>query len=177
MSENQLPESSPIPQSNESSLPVPIPVTGPETTPPPAPPSAPSTSGKRPTGITLLAILAGISGLVGLCCPALLLTGSTVGMFIPTGVTQIAGVFGLLLSCLLGIGPLLQVAFAYGAWNLRSWAWLLGVVAMGYSVITVLLNVIGSGGALVPALLTNGLIPILILIYLLLPDTRKSFKM
>lgn len=176
MSENQLPEASPIPQSNDPALPVPVPYT-PAEPPPAAPPPTASTGGRRPTGITILAILSGISGIVGLCCPGLLLAGSTVTMFIPAGITQVAGIVGLVLSCLLLIGPFLQLAFAYGAWNLRPWAWLLGVIAMGYSVLTALLNVIGSGGALIPALLSNALIPILILVYLLLPGTRKSFEM
>ena len=177
MSENQLPDASPIPQSNDPSLPVPMPSTPAEpVNPPDAPPPAPSMPGRRPTGITVLAILSAISGFVSLCCPGLLLAGSTVGMLIPTGVTQVAGAFGLLLSCFLGIGPLLQLAFAYGAWNLRSWAWMLGIIAMGLSVLGVLANVIGSGGSLIGAVLTNGIIPIIILVYLLLPGVRKSFN-
>jgi hypothetical protein len=178
MSENQLPEASPIPQSNDPSLPVPMAVT-PAELPPSAPPPAappPTMSGRRPTGVTILAILSAVSGVVSLCCPGLLLAGSTVGALIPTGVTQVAGLVGIIFSCLLGIGPLLQLAFAYGAWNLRSWAWMLGVAAMGISVLGVLVNIIGSGGSLAATLFTNGIIPILILIYLLLPNTRKSFN-
>lgn len=176
MSENQLPEDSPIPQSNDPMLPVPMPSTPAETIPPDAPPPAPMTTGRRPTGVTVLAILSAISGFVGLCCPGSLLAISTGAMLIPTGFTQVGGAIGLVLSCLLGIGPLLQLAFAFGAWNLRSWAWMLGIIAMGLSVLGVLANVVVSGGSLIAAVLTNGIIPIIILVYLLLPGVRKSFN-
>lgn len=178
MSENQLPDASPIPQSNDPSLPVPMPSTPAEPfNPPDAPPPAPMTPGRRPTGITVLAILAALSGFVGLCCSSPLLVGlSAVGIVIPTGITQVLGVLGLLLACVLAFGPVLQLAFAFGAWNLRPWAWWLGVVAMGFSVLGVLVNVIGSGGAMAWTAVTNGIIPIIIFVYLLVPGVRKSFN-
>lgn len=173
MSENQLPEENPIPQSNDPMLPVPMPSTPSETIPPPAP----MTTGRRPTGITILAILAAVSGFVGLCCSSPLLVGlSAIGIVIPTGITQVLGIFGLLLACVLAFGPVLQIAFAYGAWNLRSWAWVLGIIAMGLSVLGMLVNVVGSGGAMAWTAVTNGIIPVIILVYLLLPGTRKAFS-
>ncbi len=179
MSENNLPEPELTPASTpvESSLPVPAPYT-PSTPPPAAPPPSGYTSGSRPAGITILAIVSFISGVVGLCCSSpFLLVLSLIGVVIPSGVTQILGLVGIVLACLLAIGPLLQIAFAYGAWNLRPWGWWLGIAAMLISLAGVLVNTLGSGGTMVWTFLTNGLLPLVILIYLLLPNTRKAFNM
>ena len=70
---------------------------------------------------------------------------------------------------------LLQIVFAYGAFNLRSWAWWLGIIATGLSVVGVLIAIIGSGGVAIWTAITNALVPIIIFVYLLLPDTRKAF--
>ena len=130
----------------------------------------------RPTGVTVIAILSLISGLLGLCGVSPLLGISVIGAIIPTGVTQILGAIGIVVSALLVVGPILQIIFAYGAWNLRSWAWWFGIVATGISVLGVIIGIIGSGGAAVPTVVTNALLPIIIFIYLLVPDVRRAFS-
>ncbi len=131
----------------------------------------------RPTGVTVIAILSLISGLLGLCGVSPLLGISVIGAIIPTGVTQILGAIGIVVSALLVVGPILQIIFAYGAWNLRSWAWWFGIVATGISVLGVIIGIIGSGGAAVPTVVTNALLPIIIFIYLLVPDVRRAFSL
>lgn len=131
----------------------------------------------RPTGVTVIAILSLISGLLGLCGVSPLLGISVIGAIIPTGVTQILGAIGIVVSALLVVGPILQIIFAYGAWNLRSWAWWFGIVATGISVLGVIIGIIGSGGAAVPTIVTNALLPIIIFIYLLVPDVRRAFSL
>jgi hypothetical protein len=176
MSENNLPEPTPTPTPtppSEPSLPVSTSYT-PMGTPPPAAPSGYST---RPLGVTILAVVSFIQGFVGICVACAVLGGSGILALVPTGVTQIIGGIGILGGLLLAAGPALYLLFAYGAWNLRPWAWLMGIIASGASVLGVLLGVLASGGAGIGAVLTNALIPIIILIYLLLPDTRKSFNM
>lgn len=158
----------------EPSLPVPVPVT-PASYPPPAAPASYS-AGRRPTGVTVIAVLSLISGFMGLCCGSPLILLGAIGIVVPTGVTQVLGVIGIVLGLLLAIGPLLQIIFAYGAWNLRSWAWVLGIVATGISVLGVIISIIGSGGATIWTAITNALIPIIVFVYLLMPDIRKSFS-
>jgi len=87
------------------------------------------------------------------------------------------GILGFILACVLAFGPVLQIAFAYGAWNLRPWAWWLGIVATGIAVAGVLVNIVGSGGAMAWTIVTNALLPIIIFVYLLIPNTRKAFNM
>lgn len=130
----------------------------------------------RPTGVTIIAILSLLSGVLGLCGVSPLLGVSVLGALIPTGVTQILGAIGIVVSVLLVAGPLLQIVFAYGAWNLRSWAWWLGIVATGISVLGVLIGILGSGGAAIYTAVTNALLPIIIFVYLLTPDVRKAFN-
>lgn len=130
----------------------------------------------RPTGVTIIAILSLLSGVLGLCGVSPLLGVSVLGALIPTGVTQVLGAIGIVVSILLVAGPLLQIVFAYGAWNLRSWAWWLGIVATGISVLGVLIGIIGSGGAAIYTAVTNALLPVIIFVYLLTPDVRKTFN-
>jgi hypothetical protein len=153
--------------------PAPIPPADAPLMPPPPPPGM---TRERPTGVTIIAILAFIQGFIGMCVGCALLAGSGFVTLIPTGVTQIVGILGIIFGLFLAAGPLLQLLFAYGAWNLRSWAWLLGVVATGIAVVAVVLSIIGSGGATIWTAVTNGLLSIIIFVYLLLPDTRKSFN-
>jgi hypothetical protein len=158
----------------EPALPVPAPVT--PTPPIPPAPTASAVPRKRPTGITIIALLALISGFLGLCCGSPLILLGGIGMIIPTGVTQVLGILGILLGVLLAFGPFLQVIFAYGAWNLRSWAWWLGIVATGISVAGVIISILGSDGATLWTAVTNALLPIIIFVYLLFPDVRQAFR-
>ena len=180
MSENQPSNENQVPLENtppavESSMPVPVPVpVAPvETTLPPAP--APKASTGRPIGVTVIAIVAFISGLMGLCAPMAIGGVSTIGLVIPSGFTQVLGGLGLIFTCILGFGPFLQIIFAYGAWNLRSWAWWLGIISLGISVLGVIVGIVSSGGASILTTITNALLPIIIFVYLLMPNTRKAF--
>ena len=121
---------------------------------------------KRPFGITLIAIFALFSGLFGLCWPILVFMGSTL-------LGPIFGTVGMLAGIFLIIGPILQLIFAYGAFKLRSWAWYLGLVATGITVIGVIANIFG-GGSLWSAF-CGSTISIIIFIYLLTPNVRQVF--
>ena len=133
-----------------------------------------SQSALRPTGITLIALLAGVSGFLGLCGALPVFGISALVGLIPTAVTAALGLVGVVISILLIAGPLLQFAFAYGAWNLRPWAWWLGVVGTGVSVLGTLISIL-SGIGIVTAIF-HGLLPIVIFVYLLLPGTRAAFR-
>lgn len=121
---------------------------------------------KRPFGVTLIAILALIGGLFGLCWPTLAFMGSAL-------LPGIFGTIGVLAGIFLIIGPILQLVFAYGAFKLRSWAWYLGLIASGITVIGVIINLI-NGASLLSAL-WGSILSIIIFIYLLTPNVRKAF--
>ncbi len=77
---------------------------------------------QRPTGITVLAVLAAIGGVFGIL-GGLALIG--VGTFVAssTGLGGLAAILGLI-ALAYGV---LSLVLAYGFWTLQPWAWTLGV--------------------------------------------------
>lgn len=118
--------------------PTPPPPPAPAAPPPPAqapatPPSDSSTwtappataAGARPTGITILAVLSAISGVLGLF-----------GGFVVLGLgAAILGGAGALLGLAILALAALSIALAWGFWTLQPWAWPLGVVLEGASIV------------------------------------------
>ena len=121
---------------------------------------------KRPFGITIIAIFALISGLFGLCWPTLVFTGSAF-------LGPIFGTVGVIAGIFLIVGPILQLIFAFGAFNLRSWAWYLGLISTGITVFGVVINLFD--GASFWSAVWGGIIPIIIFFYLLSPKVRQAF--
>jgi hypothetical protein len=121
---------------------------------------------KRPFGVTLIAILALIGGLFGLCWPTLAFMGSAL-------LPGIFGTIGALAGVFLIIGTILQLIFSYGAFKLRSWAWYLGLIASGITVIGVIINLIN--GASIFSAFWGSVLSIIIFIYLLTPNVRNAF--
>jgi hypothetical protein len=153
--------------------PAPPPAAPPAAPPPPpmtaaAPPAAaapasPGAGAARPTGITILAVLAAIGGILGLF-------GGFVILFAGTVVFGGAG-------ALLGIAALayaaLFIAFAYGAWNLLPWAWPLGVAVAIFGIVLSVLYIIGGQSIVsqVISIVVDGVI----LYYLNQPGIRALF--
>lgn len=124
----------------------------------------------RPLGISIIAILAVVNGFLGLCAPLVLVAGGGVATLFtgPVGLVAVCG--GLLLL----VGPLLWFAVGFGAWNLRPWAWWLGLIATGITVLSVIANIL-SGVGIFQAVASAPL-SIIIFFYLLLPNVRQAFR-
>lgn len=125
----------------------------------------------RPLGVTIIAILSFINGLLGLCVPGLVIIGGGIGALFSGGLGLIVVCGGLLLAA----GPLVWLLVSYGAWNLRPWAWWAGMAATGITVIGVVVNIINGVGIL--QAMASAPLSIVIFIYLLLPDIRRAFGM
>ena len=121
---------------------------------------------KRPFGVTLIAILALISGLFGLCWPTLAFTGSAL-------LGGILGTVGALAGIFLIIGPILQVVCSVGAFKLRPWAWYLGLISTGVTVLGVVIHLFQ--GASIWSAIMGSVLSIIIFVYLLTPRVRKAF--
>ena len=152
-------------------------MTEPTITPPPAPPSAPPpapvpTSGAaRPTGITILAVLSAIGGVLAILGGVALIGLGGLG----AAATGQAAMFGLgavfgILALALGIASL---AFAYGAWTLQPWAWTLGVVLQGASIVFAVVAIIG--GSDISSQIIGVAIAGIILYYLMQPSIKAAF--
>jgi hypothetical protein len=132
---------------------------------------------QRPTGITILAILGIIGGVVSLFGGCAALTGGAlVGAFgAQAGAGAVAAGGGLL--SLLGIFTLAMaigwIAFGIGAWTLKPWAWMLGLVLVGVSIVVALVTAVTTrdlGGQII------GLaIDAVIVYYLMTPEVKKAF--
>ncbi|HLB67915.1 MAG TPA: hypothetical protein VJN63_05570 [Thermoplasmata archaeon] len=113
----------------------------------------------RPIGVSILAILVVLGGVL------FLLSGIAILLFSAAFALGGLGIFGLAGSILGGIVlifGIIWIAVGLGLWNLRGWAWWLAVIVM---VLTIL------GGISAPAVIV---IPLLILIYLIL--VRNHFR-
>ena len=121
----------------------------------------------RPTGITILAILAAIGGILGLL-GSLAVIG--VGSVLAT-----AGYGGL--YTLIGFGVLAisvaELVFAFGAWGLRPWAWMLGIALFIANIVLNLLWI--TQGASIGNLVVTVVISLAILYYLDTPAIRTAF--
>jgi hypothetical protein len=129
---------------------------------------------QRPTGITILAVLAAIGGVFGL------LAAITALGFAGVAAGALGGTVGLAAGSLLVIGGIIllvasviNLAFAYGAWNLKPWAWVLGLIGQGLGLLSAVITTLDSGS--VSGQILNIVISALIIYYLLTPDVKRAF--
>ena len=128
------------------------------------PASAGSASAARPTGITILAILAGIGGVFGLLGGFGVLF---VGGAVASGAVMILGLCALAYAALL-------IAFAYGAWTLQPWGWALGVAVAIFGIVVALLQVVLGGSSIFSQIISIA-IDGAILYYLNQPAIKSLF--
>ncbi len=134
----------------------------------------------RPQLITIMAILAGLFGIFGVIASICAISGGIFGGAIlgGLGATGAAVQFGfgvVLLSLLQLVFSVLEVAFAYGAWYLKPWAWTLGVGAEGLAIVHSLFNLLFNGGNFFGFLISVAIAGA-ILYYLFTPTVRQAFS-
>ena len=127
-------------------------------------PPAPTAAGARPTGITILAVLAAIGGVFGLL--------GGFGVLFVGGVVASGAVMVLGLCALAYAGLLL--AFAFGAWTLKPWAWALGVAVAIFGIVVSVLQIV-LGGSSIFSQVISVLIDGAILYYLNQPTIKALF--
>ncbi len=122
--------------SEETPTPTPTPAPTPTAAPTPTPSSAPAgaSTAARPTGITILAILAGVGGV--------LMAIAGIGLFV-LGAVAFGGLGALLGIAFIAVAAL-YIAFCVGALQMKPWAWPLGVVGAVASIILSVLQLLGG---------------------------------
>ncbi|MHA1666679.1 MAG: hypothetical protein ACTSW7_04840 [Candidatus Thorarchaeota archaeon] len=113
--------------------------------------SAPS--GDRPLGVTILAILQLLGGVISI------FGGLAIVMIFPV-------IFTLILGAILLIVGLVGLIVGWGLYTMKSWAWML---AMILNIINIIIAVIGFD-------LISLIIPVIIVIYLNQPDIKNRFR-
>lgn len=123
---------------------------------------------QRPTGVTVLAVLAAIGGIFGIL-GGLALVGLG-GMFAAAGGGGLAAIVGLVVLAL----SVVDLALAYGFWMLKPWAWKWGIVAQAISVIVSIVEV-PAINAQISSLVIPIAVSVIIVYYLGTADVRKAF--
>jgi len=126
---------------------------------------------QRPTGVTILAVLAAIGGVMGLF--------AAIGLF---GLGALAGVaggflaggFAIFWALVTLVQAAISLVFAYGAWYLKPWAWILGIGVEGLAVLVAFINWIGGSSGFF-SFLVSAAIAGVIIYYLLTPEIKRVF--
>jgi hypothetical protein len=132
----------------------------------------------RPTGVTILAILALIGGVFGIVGGLGLIAGGAlfggmIGGAAGVGLGGLAFIFGILT---LGLA-IAELFFAYGAWGLKPWGWSLGVILALASIALAVITAVASGD-FVNSLIGGAIsiiIAAIILYYLMTPAVKVAF--
>ena len=130
------------------------------------------TVAQRPAGITIIAILEVLGGLVflGLGTLMILIAGILGTAIQPTNFPVLGGIIGIVLGILGGILILISIAnfiIAYGYWNGRNWAWSIGIA---FAVLGIIFGLIALPGGIIRILLD-----LLIIYYLTRPYVKSFF--
>jgi hypothetical protein len=146
-------------------------MTEPTMTPPPPPAPAPTSGATRPMGITILAVLSAIGGVLSILGGIALIGLGGVGAA-STGQAALFGL-GAIFGLLLLVSGIASLAFAYGAWTLQPWAWTLGVALQILSIALAVLSVVG--GSDISSQIIGVAISAIILYYLMQPSIKAAF--
>jgi hypothetical protein len=123
---------------------------------------------QRPTGVTILAILAFIGGAFGIL-GALALLGLGFA-FAGVGVGGLSFIFGIVFLAL----SVLYLWIGWGFWNLKRSAWSLGLVVFGAGIVITLIEML-LGYATITNLVVTIVINGIVIYYLLTPAVKAAF--
>lgn len=131
---------------------------------------APTPAAARPMGLTVLAVLAAIGGVLSILAGIAVVgiggfAAASTGTGAYFGLGAVAGIIILALG-------VLNLAFAYGAWTLKPWAWPLGV---GLQVVSLIWAGLAAIGGDVGGQILGIAISAVILYYLFQPNIKALF--
>ncbi len=133
----------------------------------------------RPTGVTIIAILAIIGGVLAIVAGLGLtvLGGILGGAGAATGEAA-GGMFGGLLA-VFGIGTLglgiAELVTGFGLWRLAPWAWMVAVIVFIVNIVLTILTALGGNSLISFNTLVGIAIPAIILYYLMTPEVKSAF--
>ena len=131
----------------------------------------PAPAAARPMGITILAVLSAIGGVLGLL-GGIALIGLGGVAAASTGSAAFFGL-GAVWGLLVLATAIASLVFAYGAWTLKPWAWPLGVALQVISLALAALTVISGGD--IGSQIISIVISAIILYYLFQPNIKAVF--
>lgn len=124
---------------------------------------------QRPTGVTIIAVLAAVGGVLGLLAGlALIAAGPAI-----SSATGLGGFVGIAAWIVLAYAAL-SLVLAYGFWMLKSWAWPLGVGVEVLGIVQAVLQYLNDTTQLF-SLLVDVALAGFILWYLFQPHVKAAF--
>ncbi|MFQ5820205.1 MAG: hypothetical protein ACE5I5_09485 [Candidatus Heimdallarchaeota archaeon] len=120
---------------------------------------------ERPTGVTILSVLAFIVGIFGALGGLLVVATGTAAAAYGFG---IEGGLAVVIGALVLIVGLLWLAVGWGLWNINKWGYQL---AMILAIIGIILALPGIAGAGIVTIIINGII----IYYLIQPEIKDVF--
>jgi uncharacterized membrane protein (DUF2068 family) len=137
---------------------------------------------ERPTGVTILAVLAFIgAGLLVLLALLSLLGGAMLSSMAAPRMGMLASVGGAVIAVFLFVIAVLYVVIGAGLWKLQNWARVLAIVLAGLSVLASVLSILNpfAHHFFFFVFLTRRLIVVAIdvwiIVYLLKPHVKQAF--
>jgi hypothetical protein len=124
----------------------------------------------RPLGVSIIAVLLGLYGLLTFIGGLLVVVLSNYGLVL--GGTYLFGLPGTLIGVVLVIVGLIELGVAVGLWHLRMWALVLAVLVLLYDVASPLFSLLVGRG--VGSSIVGFVIAFLLLVYLI--AVRKHFR-
>ena len=132
----------------------------------------------RPQGVTILAVLALIGGIFGVIGGlGLMMGGALFGGMIGGAAGAAVGSMGFIYGIILLGLSIADLAFAYGAWTLKPWAWALGIIAAIANLLFIGVRVV-TGGDIMSALVASAISIVIwavVLYYLTTPNVKTAF--
>ncbi|MCB0198537.1 MAG: hypothetical protein H6649_14670 [Caldilineae bacterium] len=124
---------------------------------------------KRPIGVTIIAILAALAGVL-----AAVVALQWLGFFPWLGPGPNVRTFNLWYALLYGLLAYIYIWVFQMLWSLNEAGWIFVAVISIFDIILALVSMLGAG--YVPTVVTaKFVIDVLILIYIMLPGTRRAF--
>ena len=124
----------------------------------------------RPTGVTILAVLAIIGGVLGILGALAVMLGGAAVSTVDAGTGGSVLIYGILELAV----SVAYLAFGIGAWGLKPWAWSLGIIVAGASVVLSIVGVL-LGWTNIAGVLLNVVVSGVILYYLFTPGVKAAF--
>jgi hypothetical protein len=133
---------------------------------------------QRPQFVTIIAVLAAIGGVFGILGAFALFGLGAVGgaLAAQAGVDLgfLVGGFAIFWGLVTLIVSAADLLFAYGAWYLKPWGWLLGIGIQGANILIALVNLLGKSSDFFSFLISVAISGAII--YMLnTPDIKRAF--
>lgn len=126
---------------------------------------------KRTVGISIIAIVAIVVGALQLLASIGYIGAVSLPTLFSPLFLALGGIFGFAMAY--GVLGVAALTFGIGAWLMKPWSWVLGVVLTGTNLILAVVQLFVLGFVIAPVFI--GVVSVAILAYLYSPSVRTAF--